>query len=105
MPLPSQARMFDISLIAYGALEEAPKASRFLAEAMAAGDILKALTENGAGQRIIAARDEELEATCATAHRIFWLWCTGLFLAQACIATALATLLPAFRSSNPLVIA
>jgi len=44
---------------------------------------------NCVGQRIIAARDTELDATCATAHRIFWVWCIGLFLAQACVAGAL----------------
>lgn len=91
------------NLMAYGASEVAAKASRLLvvmvaartldlteigiaATAIAAGDILKSLTENGVGQRIIAAKDEDLAATTATAHRIFWLWCTGLFFAQALIA-------------------
>lgn len=91
------------NLMAYGASEVAAKASRLLvvmvvartldlteigiaATAIAAGDILKSLTENGVGQRIIAAKEEDLAATTATAHRIFWLWCSGLFLAQAVIA-------------------
>lgn len=94
------------NLIAYGASEVAAKASRLLvviavartldltqigiaASAMAAGDILKALTENGVGQRIIAASDETLEATCTAARRIFWIWCFGLFVLQALIAGAL----------------
>ena len=91
------------NLMAYGASEVASKASRLIvvmavartldltqigvaATAMAAGDILKSLTENGVGQRIIAARDDALEAVCATAHRIFWGWCVGLFAIQAAIA-------------------
>jgi lipopolysaccharide exporter len=94
------------NLFAYGASEVAAKASRLLvvvavarsldlaqigvaAAALAAADILKALTENGVGQRIIAAREDELPQTCATAHRIFWVWCVGLFLAQSTIGLAL----------------
>lgn len=92
--------------MAYAASEAAGKASRLLvviavartmspeaiglaAAALAAGDILKALTENGVGQRIIAARAEDLEETCNTARRIFYLWCGGLFLVQALIGAAL----------------
>ena len=106
MSLSSQSKSFTANLVAYGASEVASKASRLLvvvavartldltqigvaAAALAAGDILKALTENGVGQRIIAARDEQLDETCATAHRIFWVWCIGLFIAQAGIAAAL----------------
>ena len=94
------------NLAAYGASEVAAKASRLLvvitvartmelsqigvaAAALAAADILKSLTENGVGQRIIASREEDLAATCATAHRIFWIWCIGLFLAQSAIGFAL----------------
>lgn len=115
MPLPSQTKSLATNLLAYGASEVASKASRLLvvvavartldltqigiaAAAMAAGDILKALTENGVGQRIIAARDAELDATCATAHRIFWVWCVGLFLAQACLAAVLY-----FTGASPLL--
>ncbi len=93
------------NLMAYGASEVASKASRLLvvmavarslnlteigiaATAIAAGDILKSLTENGVGQRIIAAKDQDLATTTATAHRIFWVWCIGLFIAQALIAYA-----------------
>jgi lipopolysaccharide exporter len=104
--MSTQSKSFITSLMAYGASEVASKASRLLvvvavartldlteigiaAAAIAAGDILKALTENGVGQRIIAASDEALEATCATASRIFWMWCFGLFAAQAAIAGVL----------------
>jgi PST family polysaccharide transporter len=97
---------FAANLIAYGASEVAAKASRLLvviavartldltqigiaASAMAAGDILKALTENGVGQRIIAASEDKLEATCIAARRIFRIWCTGLFVLQAGIAAVL----------------
>ena len=94
------------NLIAYGASEVAAKASRLLvvvavartlelteiglaAAAFAAGDVLKAVTENGVGQRIIAASDDALSATCATAHRIFWVWCVGLCIVQIGIGAAI----------------
>ncbi len=93
---------FATNLMAYGASEVAAKLSRLLvviaiartmdvaeigvaAAAIAAGDILKSLTENGVGQRIIAAADDQLDATCATAHRIFWAWAIGLCAIQIAI--------------------
>jgi PST family polysaccharide transporter len=93
------------NLAAYGASEAAAKGSRLFvvvviahrldplqiglaATALAAADILKALTENGVIQRIIAASERDLPATCATAHRIFWAWCLGLFTLQSLIALA-----------------
>lgn len=103
MSVPEFCRNF----LAYGASEVAAKGSRLLvviavsrtmdvaqigvaAAALAAGDILKSLTENGAVQRIIAAPAEELEAHCNTARRIFRAWCGGLFLLQFSIAGILA---------------
>lgn len=99
MTQTSQMGHFARSLAAYCLSEVAAKASRLVvvvavartmdagaigvaAGALAAADILKALTENGVGQRIIAARDEDLSATCRRAHRIFWGWCLGLFALQ-----------------------
>lgn len=95
----SRSGQFARHLIAYCLSEAAAKASRLLvvvavartmdaaaigvaAAALAASDILKALTENGAGQRIIAAREADLAATCRTARRIFTAWCLGLFTLQ-----------------------
>lgn len=97
---------FARNLMAYGASEVAAKLSRLLvviaiartmnvaeigiaAAAIAAGDILKSLTENGVGQRIIAATEDQLEATCATAHRIFWAWAIGLCTVQIGIGVAI----------------
>ena len=57
-----------------------------VAAALAIGEIFKSLTENGVGQKIIASSDEELDAVCNSAHRIFWVWCSGLFLAQIAFA-------------------
>ncbi len=57
--------------------------------AMATSDILKSLTENGVGQRIIIASDDDLEAECNIAHRIFWFWCIGLCCLQMSLAGGL----------------
>ncbi|WP_375230710.1 oligosaccharide flippase family protein [Roseobacter sp. S98] len=97
---------FAAQMLSYAVSEAAGKVSRLLvvvvvartldagaigiaAAALATGDILKALTENGVGQRIIAAPDNELEETCNTARRIFRAWCFGLFSLQALIALVL----------------
>lgn len=98
---------FAGNLLAYGASEAAAKASRLLvvvavartmdasaiglaAASLAAADILKSLSQNGVGERIIAASDDMLDATCNAAHRIFWGWCAGLFLLQLLIGLAVA---------------
>ncbi|MEN9059697.1 oligosaccharide flippase family protein [Ponticoccus litoralis] len=102
----SRANALFGQLMAYGASEIATKLSRLgvviavartldLAEiglaaaALATGDLLKSLTENGVGQRIIAAPAETLEATCKRAHRLNWIWCSGLFTVQAALALIL----------------
>lgn len=102
MTLTQRIGPFARHLMAYCLSEVAAKASRLLvvvavartmdvraigiaAAALAAADILKALTENGVGQRIIAARDDQLEATCRTGRRIFYVWCYGLFALQIAI--------------------
>ena len=96
-------KSFTGQLFAYAASEAAAKASRLLvvvavarmmsaeavgiaAAAIAAGDILKALTENGVGQQIISAREDALEARCNSARRIFWAWCGGLCALQLALA-------------------
>lgn len=90
-------------LLAYGASEIATKLSRLgvviavartldvaeigvAAAALATADLLKSLTQNGIGQRIIAAPASELVATCNRAHDLFWIWCLGLFGLQCAVA-------------------
>lgn len=68
-----------------------PEQLGIVALVLAFGEILKALAENGVGQRIIAASDAELEATCNTAHRLFCVWCGMLFIGGCGIASALDT--------------
>lgn len=99
MPRNLQIPSFAKNLFAYGASEAAAKVSRLLvvvavartldldqigiaAAALAAADIVKSLTENGVIQKIIAAPQAQLQQTSATARRIFWVWCVGLFLLQ-----------------------
>lgn len=63
-----------------------PEAIGIAAAAIAAGDILKSLTENGVVQRIIAASESELAGIVATGRRLFFAWCIGLFSVQCAIA-------------------
>ena len=102
----SHHRHFLTSLLSNGASEIIQKISRIAvvvvvarvmeaeaiglaAAAIAAGDILKSLTEAGVVQRIIMARDAALPGVIRTARRLFWLWCIGLVTVQCLLATAI----------------
>lgn len=56
------------------------------AGALAIGEIMKSLTENGIGHVLIAADEHTIEAKARTAHRLVWGWCIGLLLVQGAIA-------------------
>ena len=94
----AKSKLFT-DLAAYGASEAAAKVSRLflvivmarvldaaaiglVATALAASEVLKALTQNGVGQRIIAANEEALPSVTRAAHRIFWVWCTRLTISS-----------------------
>lgn len=94
-----QSNVFLSHLMAYGASEVASKLSRLFvvimvarhlgaeqiglaAAALAVCDIIKSLTENGIGQRVMAAKEDDLPSVVARAHRLFWITTLGLFLAQ-----------------------
>jgi PST family polysaccharide transporter len=102
----SDHRHFLTSLLSNGASEILQKISRIAvvlvvarvmdaeaiglaAAAIAAGDILKSLTETGVVQRIIAARDAALPGVILTARRIFWVWCLGLVAVQCMLAAGI----------------
>ncbi|MGB0695894.1 MAG: oligosaccharide flippase family protein [Rhodospirillaceae bacterium] len=103
------------NLAAYGLSEASSKASRLLvvvavartmdpfaiglaAAAMASSDMLKAFTENGVTQRVIAASDADLESVCKSARRLSWFWCLGLCVLQAVLALGLY-----LSGANPLM--
>ena len=94
------------NLLAFGASEVSGKATRLLvvvaisrtldaesvgyaAAALALGEVLKSLTENGIGQRVIAAHKDDLEAVCCAAHRLFWGVCVTLTCVQMCLGLGL----------------
>ena len=94
-----KSRIFLSHLMAYGASEVVSKLSRLFvvvmvarhlgaeqiglaAAALAVCDILKSLTENGIGQKIISAEEDALESVVARAHGLFWQTSLGLFLLQ-----------------------
>jgi lipopolysaccharide exporter len=58
-------------------------------------ELVRVLANAGIGQRIIAAPDALLAATCNSAHRLFWIWCPIISALQLVLAAALAATLPA----------
>ena len=81
-----------------------PEQLGVIALVLAFGEILKALAENGVGQRIIAASADDLEATCNTAQRIFRIWCSALFVAGCGVALGLEVFANARETAILLVI-
>ena len=81
-----------------------PEQLGIIALVLAIGEILKALAENGVGQRIIAAPDAMLEATCNTAYRIFRIWCLGLFAIACLIAVGFDQLAGARETATLLIV-
>lgn len=53
-------------------------------------ELVRVLANIGVGQQIIAASADQLDATCNTARRIFWAWCTGVAGVQLLAALVLA---------------
>jgi O-antigen/teichoic acid export membrane protein len=52
-------------------------------------ELVRVLANVGVGQRIIAAEAGLLDATCNTAHRLFWIWCGGVALVQLGVSAVL----------------
>ncbi len=52
------------------------------AVALSLFELIRVLTSVGIGQRIIAARADELSAICNAAHRLFWIVCLCVFAIQ-----------------------
>ncbi|WP_370393449.1 oligosaccharide flippase family protein [Cognatishimia sp.] len=109
MQVTTVHKAFLKGLMSYGASEMVAKISRLFvvvviarvltpesvglaAAAFAICETIKALTENGVGQRIIAADDDELEAIAARAHWIFWRWALALIAFQLSLAAVLFAL-------------
>lgn len=55
-------------------------------------EIIRILANIGVGQQIIAAQPERLDATCNSAHHIFWVWCVCVAIVQLAVAGLLALL-------------
>ncbi len=82
----AMAKVTRLGAIIIAARVLTPADLGLVALVLAFGEILKAMTDNGCGQKIIAARDKDLAATCNTAHRLFKLWCGVLFSIGCAIA-------------------
>ncbi|WP_336980859.1 oligosaccharide flippase family protein [Altererythrobacter fulvus] len=62
------------------------------AAALSLFELIRVLANAGVGQRIVAARADELDRVCNTAQRVFWLICVCVALIQLVAAAALAVI-------------
>jgi O-antigen/teichoic acid export membrane protein len=60
------------------------------AAAITCFEIIRVLLNTGVGQAIIRARDDQLDATCATAHRLSWLSCILVAALQVAVGWGLS---------------
>jgi O-antigen/teichoic acid export membrane protein len=60
------------------------------AAAITCFEIIRVLLNTGVGQAIIRASDDQLDATCATAHRISWLSCIFVAALQVAVGWGLS---------------
>ena len=79
-------RLVRLATVVVIARQLAPDIVGVAALTLTAFELMRVLANIGVGQKIIAADAARLDATCNTAHRIFWIWCcvvAGLQLAAA----------------------
>ncbi|MFI0471880.1 oligosaccharide flippase family protein [Halomonas sp. HMF6819] len=83
-------RVVRILSIVIIARQVSPQMMGLAALALSIFEMVRVLANAGIGQRIIAESEENLQATCNTAHRLFWLWCLVVAAIQLSIAGGLA---------------
>lgn len=59
------------------------------ATAITCFELIRILANNGLGQMVIRAQEEELEATCNRAQQLIWLICTGMAVLQLAAGVAM----------------
>ena len=75
-------RVVRVGTIIVIARQVSPAIMGTVALALSLFELIRVLTNAGIGQRIIAAQEQDLDATCNQASRLFWLWCGGVALFQ-----------------------
>ena len=102
---PDSWPAFARGMLAYGSAEAATRVVRLgailvvarqispmmlgtAALALSLFEMVRVLTQAGVGQRIIVARDNELQSICRTALRLFWLVCGAVMGIQLLVAAA-----------------
>ena len=68
------ARLFRLFTVIVMAWQMTPEYLGVAALSLSCFEIIRVLANIGVGQQIIAAADEQLEATCNSGHLIFWIW-------------------------------
>ncbi len=93
------AKISRLALLVIMARALSPAEIGIAALALACGDFFKGLTENGIGQKIVSAKDDQLDAYTNAAHKMGWIWCLSLCALQLALALVIyiftgQTLLP-----------
>ncbi|MBY6029250.1 oligosaccharide flippase family protein [Halomonas sp. DP8Y7-1] len=82
-------RLIRILSVVVIARQVSPTIMGVAALALSLFEVVRVLANAGIGQRIIAESEDQLAATCNTAHRLFWFWCCGVSLIQLALAALL----------------
>lgn len=67
-----------------------PVAFGIAAISLTTAELLRVFSQTGLGAQVVQAKDQELEAVCAAAHRLNWIMHGGIFALQLALAYPLA---------------
>lgn len=82
-------RIVRLGAILIVARQISPEMLGTAALALSLFELVRVLANVGIGQRIITARDDELDAICNAGHRLFWWVCIGVSAFQLSLAATL----------------
>ncbi|EAQ29588.1 hypothetical protein NAP1_02410 [Erythrobacter sp. NAP1] len=82
-------RIVRLGAILVVARQVSPEMLGTAALALSLFELVRVLANVGIGQRIITAREDELDAICNAAHRLFWMVCLGVSSLQLVLAATL----------------
>ncbi len=80
------ARIFRLFTVIVMAWQMTPEYLGVAALSLSCFEIIRVLANIGVGQQIIAASDQQLEATCNSGHIIFWIWLPLVAVIQTIVA-------------------
>lgn len=98
------SRVIRLGAILVVARQISPTMLGTAALALSIFELIRVLTSVGIGQRIIVARDDEVEAISQTANRLFWTICSAVMVLQLIVAALASTVWAADQAAMMLAI-